>query len=423
MRRYTINRPDEAALRQALEKHADDAVGAILRLAWMAGLLRDEIQCLTWAQVDFFNERIVLKERQVPLEPELSKWLDELRQEQNSSSERVVLSDRDQRPLAAQSISRLARSALDEVGLYQVRLLDLRHDFVIRQLEQYDWQYVSRITGLEAAAMNVHFAEYLDTKIVSTRIRRQEPPQIDEFALWKLLQAQKSTPAGVTLWLTWQLGLQVEEIAKLRWEQVDFDKECLTLPDRQVSLTSGVLGVLQELRKGADGEIPWVLISPRSKRPYERTRLSKLARAALIQGGLDNTSLRDLRMDYDIRVGGENQVLDYVRRQGFVTRNEMMSLLQISKTTAYHRLKRMISRGKLTKVGTRYYLPNTVVPPEKQREVILNYLAEVGFAYRQDIASLLRIGPRQCWPILQRMLAEHQIAKDGQKYILQKKEA
>ena len=93
--------------------------------------------------------------------------------------------------------------------------------------------------------MNVHFAEYLDTKSVSTRIRRQEPPQIDEFALWKLLQAQKSTPAGVTLWLTWQLGLQVEEIAKLRWEQVDFDKERLALPDRQVSLTSGVLGVLQ----------------------------------------------------------------------------------------------------------------------------------------------------------------------------------
>lgn len=39
-------------------------------------------------------------------------------------------------------------------------------------------------------------------------------------------------------------------------------------------------------------------------------------RAALVQGGLDDLSLRDLRLDYDIRVGGENQVLDVVRRQG-----------------------------------------------------------------------------------------------------------
>ena len=61
--------------------------------------------------------------------------------------------------------------------------------------------------------------------------------------------------------------------------------------------------------------------------------------------------------------------------------------------------------------------------PEDQEQAILAYLSEAGFAYRQDIARVLRIGPRQCWPILQRMLAEHQIAKDGQKYILLQKEA
>ena len=65
----------------------------------------------------------------------------------------------------------------------------------------------------------------------------------------------------------------------------------------------------------------------------------------------------------------------------------------------------------------------TEVPPEAQEQAILAYLSEAGFAYRQDIARVLRIGPRQCWPILQRMLAEHQIAKDGQKYILLQKEA
>ena len=322
-----------------------------------------------------------------------------------------------------QTVNARTRAALDAGDLKAVRLIDLRHDYVLRQLERHDWQYVSRITGLEAAAMNVHFAAYLTEKKVSTRIRRKAAPQIDEFALWKLLQAEQDTPAGAALWLTWQLGLQVEEIASLRWDQVDLQKERLILPDRQVRLTSGVLSILQKLRKAAPPEAEWVLMSPRSRRPYERTRLSKLVRAALVQGGLDDLSLRDLRLDYDIRVGGENQVLDVVRRQGSITRNEVMALLRVSKNTAYNRLRQMVAQGKLTKVGNRYYLPSTVVPPEDQEQAILAYLSEAGFAYRQDIARVLRIGPRQCWPILQRMLAEHQIAKDGQKYILLQKEA
>ena len=31
-------------------------------------------------------------------------------------------------------------------------------------------------------------------------------------ALWKLLQAEKMSPAGVALWLTWQMGLRLDEI-------------------------------------------------------------------------------------------------------------------------------------------------------------------------------------------------------------------
>lgn len=293
MQSYTLNRPDGALLCRVLEQHTNDAAGAILRLAWMAGLMRDEIQHLTWAQVDLLGEQLLLPDRAVPLAPELAAWLEALRQERNGSSERVVLSDRDQQPLAAQSISRLARAALDAGDLKAVRLIDLRHDYVLRQLERHDWQYVSRITGLEAAAMNVHFAAYLTEKKVSTRIRRKAAPQIDEFALWKLLQAEQDTPAGAALWLTWQLGLQVEEIASLRWDQVDLQKERLILPDRQVRLTSGVLSILQKLRKAAPPEAEWVLMSPRSRRPYERTRLSKLVRAALVQGGLDYAKYLD----------------------------------------------------------------------------------------------------------------------------------
>lgn len=417
MQDYVVNRPDEGAMNRVLAAHGEDAAGAILRLAWQAGLLREEIQELRWEQVDFLDRKIVLADRSVPLSGELAEWLQTLRDSRDRRQERVVLSDRDRRPLTPQSISRLARTALDREGQTAVRLIDLRHDFVLRQLETHDWQYVSRITGVEAAGLNVHFGRHLEEKRVSTRIRREEPVQIDEFALWKLLRAEGTSPAGVALWLTWQAGLQLEEIVALRWDQADLERGQLRLRDRRVPLSGGVLGTLEALRK-LEPETDYVLTSPRSRQPYDRTRLSKLVRAALIRAGLDDVTLRDLRMDCGLRSGGEGRILELVRKRRAVTRNDVCALLEVSRTTAYNRLKQMVKRGRLTQVGNRYYLPEAVVPPEKQADAILDYLEREGFAYRQDIARLLGIEPGQCRPVLQRLLAEGRIRQERQRYIL-----
>ncbi len=415
MQEYVVNRPDEGAMKQALRENYSNAAGTILRLAWQAGLLRDEIQRLTWEQVDFLDQVIVLPDRNVPISRELADWLQALRDGRERSGESVVLSDRDRKPLTPQSISRLARTALDRQGQTSVRLIDLRHDFVLRQLEERDWQYVSRITGVEAAGLNVHFAGHLEEKKISTRIRRETSARIDEFALWKLLRAEGSSPAGITLWLTWQAGLRLEEIVALTWDQVRENRLCLER--REVPLTGGTKKVLEELarREGRDGP---VLTAPRSRRPYDRTRLSKLARAALIRAGLDDLTLRDLRVDCALRSGGEGQILSQARRQGWTTRNEVCALLNISRTAAYNRLKQLTARGRLTQVGARYYLPENVVSPERQERAVLDYLEKEGFAYRQDIARLLGIGVGQCRPLLQRMLARGALSQDRQRYIL-----
>lgn len=415
MQEYVVNRPDEGAMEQTLRENPGNAAGAILRLAWQAGLLRDEIQHLTWEQVDFLDGAIVLPDRRVPIGRELADWLRALRDGRDRSQEAVVLSDRDRKPLTPQSISRLARTALDKQGQTEVRLIDLRHDFVLRQLEEHDWQYVSRITGVEAAGLNVHFAEHLEEKKISTRIRREASAQIDEFALWKLLRAEGTSPAGVALWLTWQAGLRLEEIVALTWSQVRGERLCLE--HREVPLTGGAKKVLEDLAQ-QEGREGCVLTAPKSGLPYDRTRLSKLVRAALIRAGMDDLTLRDLRVDCALCSGGEGEILSQVRRQGWTTRNEVVSLLNVSRTTAYNRLKQMVKRGRLTQVGARYYLPENVVPPEKQEAAVLEYLEREGFAYRQDVARLLGIDVSQCRPLLQRMLAQGRILQRRQRYIL-----
>lgn len=95
-----------------------------------------------------------------------------------------------------------------------------------------------------------------------------------------------------------------------------------------------------------------------------------------------------------------------------------MELLGLSKVAAYERLKRLTASGELVRVGGKYYPAGKVVPPEEHYAVIRAYLEENGAAYRQDLAGLLRIGPRQCGLILRRMVADGQLVQTGQRYRL-----
>lgn len=92
MQSYTLNRPDGALLCRVLEQHTNDAAGAILRLAWMAGLMRDEIQHPHLGSGGSAGRTAPAAGPGGPLAPELAAWLEALRQERNGSSERVVLS-------------------------------------------------------------------------------------------------------------------------------------------------------------------------------------------------------------------------------------------------------------------------------------------------------------------------------------------
>ena len=89
-------------------------------------------------------------------------------------------------------------------------------------------------------------------------------------------------------------------------------------------------------------------------------------------------------------------------------------------TAAYLRLRRLVGRRELEQVGKKYYLPGTVVPEEKQWEVISAYLQEAGFAYCQDVAELLHVGKRKTAGILRRMVRDGQLLQFEKRYYLAK---
>lgn len=415
-------RLDDAALRRLLEREQTGPEALVLRLAWLEGLTREEIAALTWDQVSFLDDRLELPDRMIPLDGEVRSVLWRLHEAKEAREEpgdpHVLLSARERKPMRLESISRLARQALDRGGMKDVRLLDLRYDWIIRCLDQMDWPEVARISGVEVATLQLRFSASAPAR----KAPKPPPAQVDEFKLWKVLQTERNTAAGLALWLGWQLGLQAREMIALTWDQVDLREGRICLPDREVILTSAVRRLLEEERqRRKPGEDPHVLLTEQSRKPLDLPRLSRLTRAALIRGGLERVTLRDLKRD-DGRDAEDEKVLQRVLERGFVSRGDVSELLGLSKTATYARLRRLTELGKLIRVGGKYYLPGTVVPPEQHREAILDYLAQAGFAYRQDIVDLLHIQPKQCTLVLHRMVEEGDLVQAGQKYFLPERE-
>lgn len=417
MRKPAINRPDRETMVRLLAEHQMNPAGTVLRLSWLAGLSREEIAGLTWGQVSFQDAQLDLPDRSVPMEEELSSYLRRL-WEKRGSGAWVLFSERTAGPMQPESISRLARQALDAAGQKHVRLMDLRHDWILRQLESQDWATVARISGVEVPALQARFGPLVAAHPPEARPKREASGQVDEFKLWKVLQAERSTPAGLALWLTWQMGLSAREIVDLTWDQVSLEDGTVRLADRTVAITNAVGRILEGTRAARlPGDDAHVVLTAQTRSPLDLPRLSRLTRSALIRGGLEDVQLRQLRKN-ERREGEDAMLLRQVMESGCISRGTVCQLLGVSKTAAHARLNRLLEQKKLVRIGAKYYLPGTVVPPEEHSTVIREYLTREGFAYRKDIAQLLHIDSRQCTPILQRLVAEGELEQHQQKYYL-----
>lgn len=153
-------RPDEAAMRRILDRYSDSPEGIILRLAWLEGLSRKELNELTWDQVDFETQNLLLQDRTIPLEPSVADCLQKRYEKYRTVSDRVLIADRGKKPMTPENVSRLAKNALDSEG-QKVSLMDLRHDWLLRQIEAHGWAYAAKVSGLAVSSLRGQFGSCL----------------------------------------------------------------------------------------------------------------------------------------------------------------------------------------------------------------------------------------------------------------------
>ena len=417
MAQTAFHQPDEAAMQRLLEERSGTPVGIVLLLAWRAGLTRDEIVSLTWDRVDLDALLLRLPDREVPLEPEAAEALQAWQDRCARFTDSVAVSPRLRKRLVPQSLSVMARAALDAAGMPEVRLQDLRYDYVRRQFETHAWPYVLRVSGISVTTYRNGLYR-LDPHAETLPEPRDEVGE--SFRLWRVLQAERATPAGIALWLSSQMGLQGEELVRLTWDQIDFDAELLRLPDREVPLTQGARRVLEEEReRRAPGDDPHVLLTPRSRRPMTSARLTTVVRSALIRGGIEDRTMQDLRRNV-ARDAEKDALRAYAEEHGSITRSEASALLGLSGGQVYARLVELAEEGALVRVNSRYYPADRAVRPGGQEEAILGFIAESGPAYRRDVVELLHLGKRTTERILKRMVAAGELVllRGTQQYAL-----
>ena len=410
-----LKKPDEAAMFRILARHPYSPEGVILRLAWQEGLSRKELNELTWDQVDLDGGSLLLPDRTVPLEPSVADCLRERYARYRKLSDRVLIADRGKKPMTPENVSRLAKLALDSEG-QDVSLKDLRRDWIVRQIKANGWAYGARVSGMAVGSLRGIFPAAL----------WEDAPQPDvpqtgddtEYSLWRIVQQEDSSTAGLAIWMCWKLGMQPGEIAALTWDQIDMEKGSIHLPGRNIDMGTRMhrlLGEAWERQKSLNE--PQVFIAPTTGRPMDQARLSVLCRTAMIRGGLEGFSLRILTAWTHARQV-DSALLQRAEELGYLVREDVIQLLHVSGKTAWSYLDRMVDDGKLVKVGVRYYPQGSVVAPENQLDTIRAYLSEHGIGSRQDFMQLLHVAPHQATHILQGMVKRGELVRDGKRYRL-----
>ena len=136
--------------------------------------------------------------------------------------------------MTPENVSRLAKIALDSEN-QTVSLMDLRHDWLLRQIRENGWAYAAKVSGLAVSSLRGQFGSGLRGQ-QARRPAASGGQDETEYILWRIVQQEGSSTAGLAIWMCWRAGMQPGEIAALTWEQVDFDREVLRLPDREIPM-------------------------------------------------------------------------------------------------------------------------------------------------------------------------------------------
>ena len=386
-------------MNRLLWKHKSDLAGVILRLAWRAGLKRDEIHDLLWPQVDFDGGLITLPERSIPMDENtataLGSWREQI-SEKVEPLEYVVTSPRTKERLTLNMISVTAQRALEKADIKNISLKDLRYDFIQRMREARGDRYAIKVSGMTANA----YSKWLEIPMNEVVSHFVEDDTNYDARVWDLLMKNREGSVAIALWLSQQANLPYRQIVALTWDDINFDDGTFCVQNETHFLLKEIISMLKKEKatRSMDDD-PHVILSPTKKAPMSESALSVLLRDFMVKNGVGDVYVGDIKNRYRIDREVE-QIRRFAEENGFISSRTATAKLGISRGVVYDRFQRLVDSGELVRAGKGYVLAEKYIPNELRMDAIAQYVTENGSTTISKTAEYLHISRDQAKQLL-----------------------
>lgn len=386
-------------MNQLLWRHKSDLAGVILRLAWRAGLKRDEIHNLLWTQIDFDGALITLPGRSIPMDENtsaaLKRW-HELICVKVDPLEYVVTSPRTKERLSLNMISITAQRALRKADIKDLSLEDLRYGFILRMREAHGDSYAIKMSGMTARA----YGKWLDIPMNELASHFVEDDTNYDARVWNLLMKNREGSVAIALWLSQQANLPYREIVSLTWDDINFDDGTFCVQNETHFLLKEIISMLKKEKasRSVDDD-PHVILSPTKKAPMSESSLSVLLRDFMVKNGVGDVYVGDIKNRYRIDKEVE-QIRRFAEENGFISSRTATAKLGISRGVVYDRFQRLVDSGELIRAGKGYVLAEKYIPNERWMDAVVRYVMENGSATISKTAEYLHITRDQAKQLL-----------------------
>lgn len=312
----------------------------------------------------------------------------------------------------------------------------MRFDYITRLLEENDWEYVSYTAGVDEPTLRENYLPYVE----KSNLRNFRKPDIGNDIrnrLMEFIAEVKTDTCGMAIRFVWEFGLLATAIPSLTWEILDIEKCEIHYNNRVIQVSSETMKLLEKIKETNCNEDPHIFLTENTKNPMDYPYLQRIIIKGLVRSGIFGISLSALYIDYwknkfreqNNCDHGENAVplavsnkmffeklsdvlIDYLNRYRFADSITIERKLRLSHDETNIIIKSCREKGKIEKIGNRYFLMGTVVPKEKQHEVILEYVLNNQPVTSRELVELLGlVERRQILPIIKPLLSSGKLIR------------
>ena len=382
----------------------------VILLAYYAGLSGGEMQEVKVSDIsDDFTFLVAPDGRKVPLVPRLAEVLKSLSVLNTSPDTPILLSRKQAGKVSRVYLSHNTKKFMAFAGMPDVHLSDLRIACVLNWMQQYPWEYVSQISGLELRVLTQRYQHYLPEGSVRPQAAPVNHAEVTPDQIEAIFQKHKDDLFGLILRLQVVHQLSGGDICSLTWDMVDDEKNVILLPEKTIPITDDLRTCLKAAREYSDTNL--VLAYPNSKTPFTSDTISHLMSKTLLADGYAGVTVQTL-MHAAEYLKGKEIVNDLLTKENCFFADDFVATCGSPEYKARMMLIEMEKEGLINQIGLRVYSAENTIHPSKFGEVAQMLTETYGGYFKSgQFAEAVGIDGRSAATQLRRMIAEGQIER------------